>query len=137
MNTSGLLQETRSIHDSMNLPKIEFISSVDTLNICMKEFGRTEKLIFDKMTAVIITKGSMFLFLQEVRDARKIRNRILSNFELATEPGLSKAECRRLLHIVIVGGGPTGVEFGAEIYDFVEQVILMVLLLYFLVDYFF
>ena len=78
------------------------------------------------MTAVIITKGSMFPFLQEVRDARKIRNRILSNFELATEPGLSKAECRRLLHIVIVGGGPTGVEFGAEIYDFVEQVILMV-----------
>ena len=29
MNTSGLfsLQETRSIHDSMNIPKIEFIAS--------------------------------------------------------------------------------------------------------------
>ena len=26
MNTSGLLQETRSIHDSMNRPKIEFIA---------------------------------------------------------------------------------------------------------------
>ena len=25
MNTSGLLQETLSIHDSMNLPKIKFI----------------------------------------------------------------------------------------------------------------
>ena len=28
MNTSGLLQETRSIHDSMNLPKIEFIAYI-------------------------------------------------------------------------------------------------------------
>ena len=26
MNTSGLLQETRSSHDSMNIPKIELIS---------------------------------------------------------------------------------------------------------------
>ena len=28
MNTSGLLQETRSIHDSMNIPKIEFITYI-------------------------------------------------------------------------------------------------------------
>ena len=28
-----------------------FFSNVDTLNICMKEFG-SEKIIFDKMTAV-------------------------------------------------------------------------------------
>ena len=60
--------------------------------------------------------------LQEVGDARKIRNKILSNFELATQPTISAEESQRLLSIVIVGGGPTGVEFGAEIYDFVEQV---------------
>ncbi|KAH3885109.1 uncharacterized protein LOC127838952 isoform X3 [Dreissena polymorpha] len=60
-------------------------------------------------------------FLKEVGDARKIRNKILSNFELATQPTVSQAESDRLLHIVIVGGGPTGVEFGAEVYDFVEQ----------------
>ena len=67
----------------------------------------------------------MFKFLcifQEVSDARAIRNRLLSNFELALQPGIDAAERRRLLHIVIVGGGPTGVEFGAELYDFVEQV---------------
>ena len=28
MNTSGLLLETRSIHDSMNIPKIEFIAYI-------------------------------------------------------------------------------------------------------------
>ena len=28
LNTSGLLQEIRSIHDSMNIPKIEFIAHI-------------------------------------------------------------------------------------------------------------
>lgn len=61
-------------------------------------------------------------FFQEVGDARKIRNQLLSNLELALQPGIPEAESERLLHTVIVGGGPTGVEFGAELYDFLEQV---------------
>ena len=32
-------------------PLILFLYNVDTLNICMKEFG-SEKIIFDKITAV-------------------------------------------------------------------------------------
>ena len=55
-------------------------------------------------------------------DARLIRNRILTNFELATQQATSEEERKRLLHFVIVGGGPTGVEFGAEFYDFLMQV---------------
>ena len=55
-------------------------------------------------------------------DARLIRNRILKNFELATQQATSEEERKRLLHFVIVGGGPTGVEFGAEFYDFLKQV---------------
>lgn len=42
--------------------------------------------------------------------------------ELATQPGVSMEERRRLLHFVVVGGGPTGVEFSAEFYDFLKQV---------------
>lgn len=60
-------------------------------------------------------------FLKEIADARKIRNQILQNFELAMQPGVAEEEKKRLLHFVIVGGGPTGVEFGAELYDFVKQ----------------
>ena len=60
--------------------------------------------------------------MQEIADARRIRNRILSNFELALQPNNDLSENARLLHVVIVGGGPTGVEFGAELYDFIEQV---------------
>lgn len=76
--------------------------------------------IFLEMTLECI--WSQILILQEISDARKIRNQLLRNFELSLEPGISDAERQRLLHIAIVGGGPTGVEFGAELYDFVEQV---------------
>ena len=58
----------------------------------------------------------------EVADARAIRNRIINNFELAVQPGIGKSRVKQLLHFVIVGGGPTGVEFGAELYDFISQV---------------
>lgn len=63
----------------------------------------------------------MPLFLQEVEDARKIRNQILVNFELATQSAISEEDRKRLLHFVIVGGGPTGVEFAAEFHDFLQQ----------------
>lgn len=51
-----------------------------------------------------------------------MRNRILANFELAAQVHTSEEERRRLLHFVVVGGGPTGVEFSAEFYDFFQQV---------------
>uniref|UniRef100_A0A1I8HLR4 Pyr_redox_2 domain-containing protein n=1 Tax=Macrostomum lignano TaxID=282301 RepID=A0A1I8HLR4_9PLAT len=57
-------------------------------------------------------------FLKEVSDARQIRERLIENTELAQQAWISPDERARLLHTVIVGGGPTGVEFGAELYDF-------------------
>uniref|UniRef100_A0A914CC92 FAD/NAD(P)-binding domain-containing protein n=1 Tax=Acrobeloides nanus TaxID=290746 RepID=A0A914CC92_9BILA len=60
-------------------------------------------------------------FLKEISDARQIRQKILRNLELELAPKCSKEEVKRLLHTVIVGGGPTGVEFGAELYDFIRK----------------
>lgn len=60
-------------------------------------------------------------FLKEIPHARAIRNRILTNFELAVSDGVSTEEKKKLLHFVVVGGGPTGVEFCAELYDFLQQ----------------
>ncbi|CAI8027210.1 Probable NADH dehydrogenase [Geodia barretti] len=60
-------------------------------------------------------------FLKEIADARNIRNQIMVNFELATQHDAEPEERRRLLHFVVVGGGPTGVEFSAEFYDFLAQ----------------
>ncbi|KAF4382553.1 hypothetical protein F8388_015381 [Cannabis sativa] len=63
-------------------------------------------------------------FLKEVEDALKIRRSVIDCFEKASLPGLTEEEKRANLHFVIVGGGPTGVEFAAELHDFVEEDIL-------------
>ncbi|KJE88960.1 hypothetical protein CAOG_000527 [Capsaspora owczarzaki ATCC 30864] len=60
-------------------------------------------------------------FLKELADARAIRVHLLRNLELACEPGVSAEERQRLLTVVIAGGGATGVEFGAELHDFLVQ----------------
>lgn len=36
-------------------------------------------------------------------------------------PTFSDEERKRILHFVVVGGGPTGVEFAAELHDFVND----------------
>ena len=59
--------------------------------------------------------------MQEVEDAQKIRRSVIDCFEKAVLPGLSEEERRANLHFVIVGGGPTGVEFAAELHDFLEE----------------
>ncbi|KAG2007219.1 ndb1 (nad(p)h dehydrogenase b1) [Coprinopsis cinerea AmutBmut pab1-1] len=56
-------------------------------------------------------------FLKDVRDARRIRSRILECFEQANQPTMSDIERINLLNFCIVGGGPTGVEFAAELHD--------------------
>jgi NADH:ubiquinone reductase (non-electrogenic) len=42
-------------------------------------------------------------------------------FERAALPNLSEEERKKNLHFVIIGGGPTGVEFAAELHDFVNE----------------
>lgn len=37
----------------------------------------------------------------------------------SANPGISEEEKRRLLHCVVIGGGPTGVEFSGELSDFI------------------
>ncbi|KNE66277.1 hypothetical protein, variant 1 [Allomyces macrogynus ATCC 38327] len=60
------------------------------------------------------------LFLKEIRDARKIRTRLMDCIETAAFPGQPDDEIRRLLHMVVVGGGPTGVEYAGELHDFLR-----------------
>ncbi|KAB2573801.1 hypothetical protein BFW01_g1057 [Lasiodiplodia theobromae] len=58
------------------------------------------------------------LFLKEVGDAQKIRKRIMDCCETAIFKDQDPEEIKRLLHMVVVGGGPTGVEFAGELQDF-------------------
>ena len=41
--------------------------------------------------------------------------------ETATFKDQTPEEIQRLLHMVVVGGGPTGVEFAGELQDFFEE----------------
>ncbi len=64
-------------------------------------------------------------FLRDIGDARRIRLRVLSLFEQCSYPRgsdhLSDADKRQLLHFAIVGGGPTGIEFAAELHDLIRD----------------
>ncbi|KAF8489842.1 hypothetical protein JB92DRAFT_2755305 [Gautieria morchelliformis] len=59
-------------------------------------------------------------FLKDIKDARSIRSRILELFAQANLPIWSDVDRRKLLHFCIVGGGPTGVEFAAELHDLLQ-----------------
>ncbi|KAL3848903.1 hypothetical protein ACJIZ3_010785 [Penstemon smallii] len=61
------------------------------------------------------------LFLKEVEDAQRIRRSVIDCFEKAVLPELTEEERKTNLHFVIVGGGPTGVEFAAELHDFIHE----------------
>lgn len=63
-------------------------------------------------------------FLKEVGDAQKIRKQIMDCVETATFKDQSAEEVKRLLHMVVVGGGPTGVEFAGELQDFFQEDLL-------------
>ncbi|KAG8528223.1 uncharacterized protein KY384_007140 [Bacidia gigantensis] len=56
-------------------------------------------------------------FVRNVADAMLIRQRVADCFEKASLPGRTEQEQHDLLHFVIVGGGPTGIELSAELCD--------------------
>ncbi|GAB1320400.1 NADH:ubiquinone oxidoreductase [Madurella fahalii] len=60
-------------------------------------------------------------FLKEIGDAQKIRKRIMDCVETAAFKDQPPEEIDRLMHMVVVGGGPTGVEFAGELQDFFEE----------------
>ncbi|KAI1978284.1 NADH:ubiquinone oxidoreductase [Ophidiomyces ophidiicola] len=60
-------------------------------------------------------------FLKEVGDAQKIRKRIMDCVETAIFKDQTAEEVKQLLHMVVVGGGPTGVEFAGELQDFFNE----------------
>ena len=60
-------------------------------------------------------------FLKESWDAHKIRTRLMDTIESAAFPGQPQEEVDRLLHMVVVGGGPTGVEYAGELHDFLVE----------------
>ncbi|RLV94100.1 External NADH-ubiquinone oxidoreductase 1 mitochondrial [Spathaspora sp. JA1] len=60
-------------------------------------------------------------FLKEVSDAVAIKKRLMDVIEAANILPRGNPERARLLHVVVCGGGPTGVEAAGEIQDYIDQ----------------
>lgn len=57
------------------------------------------------------------IFVKNVANANAVRSRLNDILEMASLPGTSEDRQRQLLHVAIVGGGPTGIEMAAELTD--------------------
>ncbi|KAJ4979396.1 hypothetical protein NE237_010176 [Protea cynaroides] len=86
------------------------------------------KISYDKLVIAAGAEASTFgingvnehaIFLREVHHAQEIRRKLLLNLMSSDMPGISEEEKCRLLHCVVIGGGPTGVEFSGELSDFI------------------
>ena len=64
-----------------------------------------------------LSEENHVFFLKNLWDARRIRNRANECFERASNPKIDPGERKRLLTFIIVGGGPTSVEFAGELHD--------------------
>ncbi|KAG2422820.1 hypothetical protein HXX76_015764 [Chlamydomonas incerta] len=97
---------------------------------CRSADGVDFTVEYDKLAICTGSQGSTFgipgvlenaHFLRDVKQADAIRQKLIENIALAGVPGRQQDEFARLLHIVIVGGGPTGVEVAGELTDFISH----------------
>lgn len=91
---------------------------------------KTWELPYDKLCIAVGAYSQTFntpgvkehaFFLKSMDDARAIRKRIFDIFEEASQAYMSEEAKRRLLRFCVVGGGPTGVEWSAELHDLISS----------------
>ncbi|CAG8469845.1 6375_t:CDS:10 [Paraglomus occultum] len=105
---------TNTIHCTSNLERKRDKFTVEFDNLVIAVGGNSN-------TFGIPGVGDYALFLKDISDARRIRQRVIECFEQASQPGVTDEEIVGALHFVVVGGGPTGIEFSAELHDFIVE----------------
>ncbi|KAG2490335.1 hypothetical protein HYH03_011284 [Edaphochlamys debaryana] len=112
------------------IAEAESVDPVARSVTCHSTDGVRFEVPYDKLAICTGSLGSTFgvpgvlehaHFLRDVKQAEAIRQRLIENLAQAGIPGRSTEEWQRLLHIVIVGGGPTGVEVAGELTDFIAH----------------
>lgn len=115
--------------EATKIDPVRKVVSIDD-NSDIKGNTATTEVSYDKLVIAVGAENATFgipgvrehsCFLKEIGDAQQIRKRIMDCVETATFKDQSPDEVERLLHMVVVGGGPTGVEFAGELQDFFDQ----------------
>ncbi|PBP19528.1 external NADH-ubiquinone oxidoreductase 2 [Diplocarpon rosae] len=97
--------------------------------------GGTFEVSFDKLVIAPGSEVNTFdtpgvaehcLFMKSVSDAMALREKVFDCFELASLPKFSAEQKRDILHFIIVGGGPMGVELAAELDELVNGHLLQI-----------
>ena len=92
--------------------------------------GKRFEVSYDKLIVTVGCYSQTFgtkgvkenaYFMKDVGDARRVRKRILECFEIAALPTTTDTLREQLLRFAVVGGGPTGMEFAAELSDLVHE----------------
>lgn len=92
--------------------------------------GAKFKVAYDKLVIATGAEATTFgiqgvyenaIFLRDVKNAMEVRSKLMLNLMRCEIPGTDPEERKRLLHCVVVGGGPTGVEFSGELSDFIQR----------------
>lgn len=109
---TGINKEEKKINCMDSDTKMEFTLDYDILVVSVGEITNNYN---------IEGVNEYAYFLREVADARRIRIKVIDCFENASLPGISEDEKKKFLRFVVCGGGPTGVEFAAELHDFIEE----------------
>ena len=137
VHNQSVIENIRHLQPGLRLPQNHFYlahaKNIDTHNNtieCVSDNNSKFKIGFDKL--VIATGGQPLTFnipgvhentyfLKNLNDSIKIRKKFLENICMAGIPNLVTSERNKLLHFVIVGGGPTGVELASEISNFINE----------------
>ena len=133
-NVSYYEAEATSINPDRNTVTIKSVSTVSQLYQPEKHLGLTQEdtaeIKYDYLLTAVGAEPNTFgipgveeygNFLKEIPHSLQIRKRFLSNIEKANLLPKGDPERKRLLTIVVVGGGPTGVETAGELQDYVDQ----------------
>jgi len=132
--------EFRCIQEPVRtIPGLNYLqASCNSIDFDKKEIQCTEAFKYDTVPLsydyLVLAPGSetntfqvpgvednpRVFFLKQLDQARAIRNKLIESFERASLPSVDPAERDRLLTFIVVGGGPTNIEFAAELYDFLQ-----------------
>jgi NADH:ubiquinone reductase (non-electrogenic) len=136
-----ITEPIRSVIQKIN-PKVTFYEAACTaIDTTTKQITCTDvspfkssvenfTLKYDKLVLGVGSHSNTFgtkgvtencFFLKNLEDGALIRNRIIDVMETASIPGIPVDEIKQLCSFVVVGGGPTGVEFAGELRDMMED----------------